>query len=272
MYRVTPPKFKDLQNKDSGDGRGDMYFRFGDELYLPQLCKVLPGYDKCDGGTECNPVNNSSMFQCAPTECSGCDRTSTAVGMWNLSDVTWGPPTWIPSPFDMWKYNSNLLLGGLWWSTPTGGECAAGKRPGTNDNGGCTWRVVAKTHAVNASCADNRALAAIIAKNGSCFAACPRTFDSPSTKGGGILKTNAGKLTSEASATDHKSAGFKRIPYEVPYNTSTMCFLQCVFGTMFGSSDGTVINPGKAMAAEEIVDPWLSAFDDKTGCPQIGVA
>ena len=51
ICKVSPVEIRDLKNKNSGEGRGDMYFRFGDELSLPQLCKVMPGYDKCDGGT-----------------------------------------------------------------------------------------------------------------------------------------------------------------------------------------------------------------------------
>lgn len=48
-----------------------MYFRFGDELYLPQLCKVLPGYDKCDGGTGKFLLKNNLIIERLTVETDG---------------------------------------------------------------------------------------------------------------------------------------------------------------------------------------------------------
>ena len=123
---------------------------------------------------------------------------------------------------------------------------------------------------MNATCADNRALAAVIARNQSCFAPCPHTtLPTPTPP-----QSTSGKVAPPTSAADE--GGEKAVDQQqpprtpvIPYNTSSMCFLQCVFGTMFGSDDGTVLNRDKAMAAEDIVDPWVSAFDQKMGCPPV---
>ena len=49
----------------------DMYFRFGDELYLPQLCNVMPGYDKCDGGTGKYLLTNNLIVEKLVVETNG---------------------------------------------------------------------------------------------------------------------------------------------------------------------------------------------------------
>ena len=130
VYRVTPYNVSGLDNKNTGDAAGDLFFRLGDELWLRSFCRAHPElhYDRCKGGnwadagllrndvyasftvetdgsygpySQCNPVGkNARRFQCEPNYC-GCPRAQSAVGFYNLSDVTWGPPA-LPHPYDNW--------------------------------------------------------------------------------------------------------------------------------------------------------------------------
>ena len=292
MYRVTPRSILDFDNKNSGDAAGDLYFRLGDELYLAQLCAVLPDYDKCttrqwlkpnddvvieaivemDGDyglyQECNPTDNSSAFTCEPIAHAEQQHSQQravsvgsefAVGLWNLSDVTWGPPTWLPQPFQNWKYATNLLLGGYWWSTLTAGECkeGSGHRPG-DGSGNCTWRLVERRAVVNASCVDDRVLAAVEARNRTCFAACPRLSPSPSLS-----------LPSPAAAAAAAVVVDARPPAGA-WNRTTLCYLDCVYNSILGSTNGT-INKARAMKREELIAPWKAAFavDGSTACGRV---
>ena len=61
--------------------------------------------------------------------------------------------------------------GGEWYSHPAAGECAAGKPLGHNN---CTWRMVQRQAAINASCMYERIDSAVVATGPSCFHACPQ--------------------------------------------------------------------------------------------------
>ena len=129
-----------LGNRNTGDAAGDLFFRLGDEMWLPSLCRSQPSYFRCKGQAwgdfmlhdnvfeafdietdgkytsyaECNPplANMSSpVFECTANMCGDCPRALAAVGSFNLSDIQWGPAA-LPHPYDMWKFNTNVLLGG----------------------------------------------------------------------------------------------------------------------------------------------------------------
>jgi hypothetical protein len=186
---------------------------------------------------ECNPIDGDGHFCCVSNGCAGCARADAAVGYYNLSDITWGPPA-LPAPYAMWKYNINVLLGAgmAWYSTPAAGECAPGVRPGVGP-AGCSWRVAAAGKLVNASCLDTHLWAAVAARGHRCFAACP----------------GAGRNASTGAATD--------------------CGLGCFFGTVFGSPGGQKIAPARAMARSDLLSVWARAFasDDSAegGCPAL---
>ena len=109
-----------LGNRNTGDAAGDLFFRLGDEMWLPSLCRSQPSYFRCKGQAwgdfmlhdnvfeafdietdgkytsyaECNPplANMSSpVFECTANMCGDCPRALAAVGSFNLSDIQWGP-------------------------------------------------------------------------------------------------------------------------------------------------------------------------------------
>ena len=78
-----------------------------------------------------------------------------------------------PSRQSPWYPNMgriSKLLQGSWFSTPAGGQCANGHRPG--DGSGCRWRAVALERAVNYSCVNARIGDAVIKSNPPCFSKC----------------------------------------------------------------------------------------------------
>ena len=69
--------------------------------------------------------------------------------------------------------------GGLWYSHPAGGECAAGGYVGDGSN--CTWRVLGIHRIINASCMYQTVDSALEAMDPGCFAACPQPRNTTST-------------------------------------------------------------------------------------------
>ena len=67
---------------------------------------------------------------------------------------------------------ANFPAGGIWYSHPHAGRCAA-EGGYVGDGSGCTWRDVAVTRAVNASCMYATVDAAVVASNPGCFGRCP---------------------------------------------------------------------------------------------------
>jgi hypothetical protein len=70
------------------------------------------------------------------------------------------------------------IVGGYWYSHPAAGECARGKRVGDD---GCTWRIVERAKAINASCMYRTIDAAVEALAPNCFGACPEPSNRTST-------------------------------------------------------------------------------------------
>jgi len=62
------------------------------------------------------------------------------------------------------------LIGGTWFSTQGGGECAEGETVGVD----CWWRLREQLRNINASCVNDRMTAVVTSARPSCFAACPQ--------------------------------------------------------------------------------------------------
>jgi hypothetical protein len=71
-------------------------------------------------------------------------------------------------PNDQWKSDLSKRLGGIWYSTTTMSNC---DEPEATS---CRWRALELVATINASCANERVLRAIVAKNPKCFAKCPK--------------------------------------------------------------------------------------------------
>eukprot|EP01050_Picozoa_sp_SAG11_P031115 SAG11_NODE_9513_length_905_cov_1.284119_1_plen_207_part_01 len=67
-----------------------------------------------------------------------------------------------------WKEHLEAMIGGAWYSIPTLGQCPASAPLGS---AGCSWRLLERPLAFNASCVHSRLRAAVEAFGGSGFAA-----------------------------------------------------------------------------------------------------
>jgi hypothetical protein len=189
----------------------------------------------------------SGFASCVPDE-SGrhyrCDPNSSAVGWWNLTEVT---PVGVygncSSPtdgcrrhnltrVDKWRFNTWQKLGGQWYSTPSAGRCAAGQPVG---HAGCTWRVKKLRKQVAKDCSDRGVFATVEERGKDCFGACTQ-----------------------------------------PRNTSSACFTACFFETMLGPRAGDGIGPeyiGGGMEVAELERAWVAPFLSRDplagGCPDL---
>ena len=67
-----------------------------------------------------------------------------------------------------WKTHVEAMIGGAWYSIPALGQCPASAPLGA---GGCSWRLLERPLAFNASCVHGRLRAAVEAFGGGGFAA-----------------------------------------------------------------------------------------------------
>lgn len=65
---------------------------------------------------------------------------------------------------------SAALLNGTWYSTLDRGQCKPGQTVGVD----CWWRIVEKVRNVNASCVNDRVVAAVQAERPTCWEQCPQ--------------------------------------------------------------------------------------------------
>ena len=296
LYRVTPYNLSGLDNKNTGDPAGDLFFRLGDELWLRSFCRAHPElhYDRCEGGnwadagllnqnvyasftvetdgsygpySECNPVDkNASNFQCAPNYCD-CPRALSAVGFYNLSDVTWGPPA-LPHPYDMWKYNANLELASGpcgWFSTTAAGKCRAGERPPLKRGGasGCSWRIAQVDVVINASCLD-RMVVSVVKRTDpgqKCFARC----GDESAGGSGAVGSNLPRKAVSRVVLNPKAHSTGSQNAVNPENLNE-CELNCFYTVLFGGANGSTVTAA-ALPRSLLIRTWENAFSG--GCPAL---
>jgi len=272
VYGLRPKNLSfTLENKDSADAAGDIFFWISDRLVAPYACRVSEGnwwgcheqgtldhdsvytksviavdstwpnktkYGECssDPGhacyAACNPSDQSgSEWRCNcnsnPNRYGGvpCDvvgRADIKVRYLECADGC-------HYPNDQWKSDLSKMLGGLWYSTPSEAECG---NPAAN--GECRWTQLEVLKTINASCANDKVLAAVQAKGEDCFSKC--------------------------SAADRKN---------VTSDCSTICFFQTVVGK--SKSFPNITNA--QMSSEELVQPWLGAFESddvaRGGCPSL---
>ena len=236
----------DLNNKDTADAAGDLFFYIGDRMPQPLECREKPqspmcntvnithhdqvytkyilevdstfggcpsGDRRCTKYTPCNPATSDptgATWRCIPQR--------PDVGIANVTQrypYPQGREVW-----DQWKFEASKLLGGLWFSTQKAGNCDDASATD------CKWRIVQEVKTVKASCANDNVHQAVVARNSTCFGAC-----SPADK----------------------------------LDPTSDCFIRCFFGT--------ILSQEKPMAAQDLVRPFAAAFesDDPTkhGCPAL---
>ena len=201
LFRLTPTNITDLVNKDTGDAEGDLFFTlaeydlplrcingsstnargcflFVSDIYIQFSVEVDGKYGPYG---HCNPPHQNSLL--GNFSCSGmghgrpphntsqycvCPRTNHTVGKQRVS-MQFGS-------FGGWISKLSSVVDGLWYSTPAMGRCPDGAALGT---AGCSWRLVAKEKAVNASCVQQRIYSKVEKENRDCFRLCPGGAVSP---------------------------------------------------------------------------------------------
>ena len=161
----------------------------GFNVYTKSLVEADPRFSAYKG---CNPDPRTGVFHCkilgnssgscwydAPQRedfidvcdagscrCAAYDADAVGAATCNMCErnATWHPDTL------MWRQVEALgqKLNGTWYSTQAEGECAPGEVVGRE----CWWRVVRLERNVNATCVNDRVVAAVEAAGEPCFAAC----------------------------------------------------------------------------------------------------
>lgn len=228
-----------LDNKNTADAKGDIFFYLGDRFQTPMACRHDPSWYMCRnerdlardsvytetvvevdgtfGGCPTGARACSHYAACNPTDATGetwrCKPTEPTMGKADVRDRYPNPKGNPPLQWDWWKYNVSKIVGGTWYSTQASGHCG---RPNASE---CQWRVVAERKTVNASCTNANLLSAVQSANPSCFSGCSD-----------------------------------------PKNITTDCFITCVYNTVI---DGKV-------TADELEAAWLQGFRSedplKGGC------
>jgi len=193
---------KDMGDRDWADAAGDLFFYVGDQMANRVYCKDHPSAMLCSCEISCedqvysqvvveltqgddslNTVvsRDGSKNGYAPCNPSGtpedytynCVRGDTLrVGQAVVEERYNKPKS--KHDYDVWKYNASKLIGGLWWSTPKGGDCSASGA----DESQCTWKHLETVKVINASCANDNVAAAVRARVlAGCYEACPSGED-----------------------------------------------------------------------------------------------
>ena len=107
--------------------------------------------------------------------------------------------------------------GGEWYSLPHQGMCAPGG--GVGDGSGCSWSVVGKPHAVNASCVYDCIDAHVEAANATGFAPCPKNAGG----GGGLNRTSDCYSECYSHTTDQMSPTDLTAPWKSAFGGKHPC-------------------------------------------------
>ena len=200
---LRPYELPDLNNKDTADALGDIYFWLTDKVLLPYTCREDPGFLLCnssglvadnqvyeqtvleiDGGDVgqyalCNPETSDPSghtWECQPSIPQfGAGNVKTMYGNCTIDyhghdyDICVDRRTGKPVQFMEWRVALAAKLGdgtsGNWYSTQTKGNC--------DDEGQqCYWRVVENVKIANATCVNSRIVNLVESSDKDCFAKC----------------------------------------------------------------------------------------------------
>lgn len=203
-------------------------------LVITQVELEIDG--RFDQFASCVPDEFGRNYRCSPN--------TTAVGTWNLTEITplsvYGNCSSPTDPcrrdnltrLDFWRFNTWQKIGGQWYSTPARGRCEAGQSVG---HAGCTWKVSRLVKQVAKECSDRGVFSAVVRRNDDCFGRCP-----------------------------------------TPQNTSSACFIKCFYETMVGPRAGDGIGPEYirgGMSLDELERAWTAPFRTSDasagGCPNL---
>jgi len=189
VYAIRPLGLIGLDNKDSADVAGDVFFWIKDRILLPMRCRVKPNllcnttgllldnqvyakftveYDSTKLGTyaSCNP--NPSDPTGKTWECNCHSQNQSACGGIGVEDLSHYTHSGGQFPGDIYTpLLANKVKPGNWYSTESTGECGNPKA-----NGACDWRVVNTSKIVNATCLNTNLVEAVVDSAGNALDKC----------------------------------------------------------------------------------------------------
>eukprot|EP01063_Lacrimia_lanifica_P027407 TRINITY_DN3844_c1_g2_i1.p1 TRINITY_DN3844_c1_g2~~TRINITY_DN3844_c1_g2_i1.p1 ORF type:complete len:267 (+),score=87.62 TRINITY_DN3844_c1_g2_i1:67-867(+) len=205
---LRPYALTGLDEKNTADLLGDLFFLFGDRIAWRKSCRDDPTGRFC----QCEVTCDDNVYTLYTVEAlTGIDHAYARcnAGTNNLTDPQYrcegGDPFHVgysnistrypnvsaachqagpPYPEECsWKYMSSKKTGGAWYSHPAAGNCAT--HPGR-----CSWRILQTLKIVNETCVNDNVVALFERRNAGCFAQC------------------------------------------TPYDPASDCYLQCFFDTL----------------------------------------
>eukprot|EP01060_Flectonema_neradi_P017693 TRINITY_DN2453_c0_g1_i2.p1 TRINITY_DN2453_c0_g1~~TRINITY_DN2453_c0_g1_i2.p1 ORF type:complete len:279 (+),score=32.63 TRINITY_DN2453_c0_g1_i2:47-838(+) len=200
VYGLRPYQITGIDEKDTADVLGEVFFLFGDRIAQSQKCAANPSgfFCKCEVTCEDNvytSYNISTPFgldhqygACNPQgDLKHPDYTcykgdpfypgSAQVNKRYNSTAEGCVPYQPNPPYDPscnWKYKTSKHIGGTWYSTPAAGDCST--HPSN-----CSWKVESTIKVVNESCVNGPLLSYVTKNADGCIQKCPQPTNSTST-------------------------------------------------------------------------------------------
>lgn len=241
---LRPYNISGLDDKDTADSQGDVYFWMVDKVLMPYTCEQDPTFMLCKSEAVVHEnnvyevsvlsVDYSSIGRYALCNADSKDPTGGTwecypsepqFGIGNVSQMfghcrhSWFSHHSCSTDWVKWRAEMANKLPEMWFSSQKAGHCDVGSS--------CYWNL--ETKAVkNATCVNSKVEAAVESKGASCFNSC------------GAVR-----------------------------NVTSDCYIKCFFNTILGGSNSS----GSSMTVAEIMDPFNQALSledvSKGGCPSL---
>ena len=195
VYALRPVHLIGLEDKDSADVAGDIFFWIKDRILHPMHCRRDPSWNQCgtsgilETGNQvyaefvveydsqrmgsyqsCNPDPADPTGATWDCNCHGHGASScSGIGSANITNFA-SPSGQFPGD-TFSPLLAKVLDPGLWVSTVKQGECGPGSQ--------CQWRVAAKGRMVNASCLNANLVSAVGKAAGGAVEKCEGAVGAP---------------------------------------------------------------------------------------------
>ena len=262
VFGLRPYELPDLNDKDTADALGDVYFWMVDKVLMPYTCREDPSFMLCnsskiiganqvyeqsvleiDGSRVgqyalCNPSTSDPTghtWRCEPEEPQfGAGNVNGMYG--NCSHEYYGRTydtcrdrAGKPVQYMLWRTGLANHLQGWWYSTQHSGNCDDAS---TAASGTCYWRIAHTVKVANATCVNSRISELVQSTGKTCFAGCGASADPQSD-----------------------------------------CYITCFMETVLGKATATEGVYEGGISKEQIVNIFNKAFESEDehdgGCPAL---
>jgi hypothetical protein len=198
--QATPPNATDLQvvalrpyqiaglnDKDSADIAGDIFFWIKDRVLFPMHCRRDPDWSLCNSTgilthdsvyqqtllsinpeygnyASCNPNTTDPSGKTWHCRCHG-STPCAAVGRLDINASFGKNVSKGQFPGDIYSGHAAHILGGLWFSTTSQGNCSVSSES-------CNWIVKKVQKIKNATCVNGNIKSNLVKEGKTCFSGC----------------------------------------------------------------------------------------------------